>query len=215
LAVETERRILFNDATGFLRLDPSVDVQARGPNNIQTDVSIRGGAFGQTLVLWNGLRLNDAQTGHHNLDTPIPLESLDHIEILKGSGSTLYGSDAVGGVVNFISQPPDSSEARLRTSVGNFGVNQQHLELLTAQKGWTEDLAADRDFLIGVPDSIATTGISRWTLSPITPGGRARRTSCWPSRQAVRRRSVLRQLPILGTDQVVVRGDSTRPRRID
>jgi iron complex outermembrane receptor protein len=52
-------------------------------------------------------------------------------------------------VVNFISQPPDSSEARLRTSVGNFGVNQQHLELLTAQKGWTEDLAADRDFSSG------------------------------------------------------------------
>jgi len=149
LPADKESQILFNDPTGFLRLDPSVDVQARGPNNIQTDVSIRGGTFGQTLALWNGLRLNDAQTGHHDFDTPIPLESLDRIEVLKGAGSTLYGSDAVGGVVNFISQPPESSEVRLRTSLGNFGVNQQHVELLLLQSGWTEDLSADRDFSSG------------------------------------------------------------------
>jgi iron complex outermembrane receptor protein len=149
LVIAQEHDVLFNDPTGFLRLDPTVDLQARGPNNIQTDVSIRGGTFGQTLVLWNGLRLNDAQTGHHDLDTPIPLESVDRVEILKGAGSTLYGSDAVGGVVNFISRPPEISEVRLRTSVGNFGVNQQHVELTLLQNGWTEDLTADRDFSSG------------------------------------------------------------------
>jgi iron complex outermembrane receptor protein len=149
LSAPKEHDVLFHDATGILRLDASVDVQARGPNNIQTDVSIRGGLFGQTLVLWNGLRLNDAQTGHHDLDTPIPLEAVDRVEILKGAGSTLYGSDAVGGVINFISQPPETSEVRLRTSVGNFGVNQQHVELATVRNAWTEELTADRDFSSG------------------------------------------------------------------
>ncbi len=149
VAVEREQQVLFNDLTGLLRLDPSVDLQARGPNNTQTDVSIRGAHYGQTLVLWNGLRLNDTQTGHHNLDTPIPLESLERIEILKGTGSTLYGSDASGGVINFISKPPETSEIRLRTSAGSFGINQQHFQLLLARRGWAGNLTADRDFSSG------------------------------------------------------------------
>ena len=132
-----------------MRLDPSIDLQARGPNNIQTDISIRGGTFGQTLVLWNGLRLNDVQTGHFNLDTPVPLESVERVEILKGAGSTLYGSDAVGGVVNFVSQPPEIDEVRLRLSAGNFGVNEQHLDISLVRLGWSEEIAADRDFSSG------------------------------------------------------------------
>jgi iron complex outermembrane receptor protein len=142
-------RILFNDPTGLLRLDSSVDLEARGPNNTQTDISIRGGTFGQTLVLWNGLRLNDVQTGHFNLDTPVPLESIERVEVLKGAGSTLYGSDAVGGVVNFVSQPPEIDEVRLRLAVGNFGVNEQHLEISLVRFGWSEEIAADRDFSSG------------------------------------------------------------------
>lgn len=149
LTIEKSRQILFPDLTAFLRLDPSVDLQARGPNGAQTDISIRGGAFGQTLVLWNGFRMNDAQTGHHNLDTPIPMESVGRVEILKGAGSTLYGSDAVGGVVNFVSQPPEVSEARLRLGAGNFGVNQQHVGVSLAGNAWAEELTADRDFSSG------------------------------------------------------------------
>src|SRR5262245_5704567 len=51
----------------LLRFASSVDVRARGPR-VQADVSIRGGSFGQTLVLVDGVRLNDAQSGHHNMD---------------------------------------------------------------------------------------------------------------------------------------------------
>jgi iron complex outermembrane receptor protein len=149
LPTEENRRLLFNDLTEVLRFDPSVDLQSRGPNNIQTDISIRGAHYGQTLVLWNGIRLNDAQTGHHDLDTPVPLDSLSRIEVLKGAGSTIYGSDAVGGVVNFVSQPPETSEARLRTSIGNFGINQQSLQLSLVGKAWTEDVIASRDFSSG------------------------------------------------------------------
>src|SRR5450759_4543068 len=61
-------RLLSNSVADFLRLDPSVDLQSRSPNGVQGDLSIRGGSFGQTLVLLDGLRLNDAQSGHHNLD---------------------------------------------------------------------------------------------------------------------------------------------------
>ena len=89
--------LLSNTFADLLRLDSSVDLRQRAPNSLQGDLSIRGGGFGQTLVLLDGLRLNDVQSGHHNLDVPVPLEAISTLEILKGSGSTLYGSDAVGG----------------------------------------------------------------------------------------------------------------------
>src|SRR5437588_371578 len=121
LAVKDEE-LLSNTLVDFLRLDPSLDVRERAPNGVQADLSIRGGSFGQTLILVDGQRMNDAQSGHHNMDIPLPLESISRIEVLRGSGSTLYGSDAVGGVVNIITRRPESSEFRLRTALGNFGV---------------------------------------------------------------------------------------------
>ena len=71
------------------------------------------------------------------------------VEILKGSGSTLYGSDAVGGVVNFITHAPERTEFRLRTALGNFGINQQRGELSYAAKQWAEQLTFSRDFSTG------------------------------------------------------------------
>src|SRR6185295_16125897 len=108
--VNDEQRLLTNTVTDFLNQEPSVDLRQRGQNNIQTDVSIRGANFGQTLVLLNGFRMNDPQSGHHNMDLPVPLESVDRIEVLKGSGSTLYGSDAIGGVVQLITRVPSFSQ---------------------------------------------------------------------------------------------------------
>ncbi len=137
----------------FLRLDPSVDVMARAPGGVQTDVSIRGGSFGQTLVLLNGQRLNDAQTGHHDMDIPVPLESVDRIEVLRGSGSTLYGSDAVGGVLNIITRQPEATEARVSVAAGNFGVNEERVTLGTVFKKLSEELSLSRDFSTGfMPD---------------------------------------------------------------
>jgi iron complex outermembrane recepter protein len=98
---------------------------ARAPGGVQNDLSIRGSSFGQTLVMLNGLRLDDVQSGHHNMDIPVPVDAVEHIEVLRGSGSTMYGSDAVGGAINVITEPPDHNELRLRTSVGNYGINEQ------------------------------------------------------------------------------------------
>lgn len=144
-----EDLLLANTWADLLHLDPALDLRARAPNGVQSDLSIRGGTFGQTLVLLNGLRMNDAQTGHHNLDIPVPLESLSRIEVLRGSGSTLYGSDAVGGVVNFIASAPEASEFRLRTAAGSFGTNQQRVSLAGVRGNLSQQLAVSRDFSSG------------------------------------------------------------------
>lgn len=141
--------LVSNTFADFLKLDSSLDLRQRAPNGLQADLSIRGAGFGQTLILLDGLRLNDVQSGHHNLDIPAPLESISRIEILKGSGSTLYGSDAVGGVVNFITHAPERTEMTLRTALGNFGTNQQRGVLSYAAKNWAEELTFSRDFSTG------------------------------------------------------------------
>lgn len=141
--------LVSNSFADFLKLDSSLDLRQRAPNGVQGDLSIRGGGFGQTLVLLDGIRLNDVQSGHHNLDIPAPLEAIVRVEVLKGSGSTLYGSDAVGGVVNFITRSPERSEMRLRTAVGNFGMNQQRGNLSYAADRWSQDLTFARDFSTG------------------------------------------------------------------
>ena len=65
-----------------LRLIPGLDPRARGPREVQTDLSIRGATFGQSLVLVDGFRLNDSQSGHHNAEIPVPAGAIDRIEVV-------------------------------------------------------------------------------------------------------------------------------------
>jgi iron complex outermembrane receptor protein len=173
--VRGEQLLLSNTVTDFLNRDSSVDLRQRGAHNIQTDISIRGSTFGQTLVLLNGLRMNDVQSGHHNADLPLAMESIQSIEVMKGSGSTLYGSDAIGGVVNFITKPPDATEFRLRSGIGNFGVNQQRVSLGYVRNRFSQQLAATRDFSTGfIPNrdyrNLALTSLTDWRGTSIVLG---------------------------------------------
>jgi iron complex outermembrane receptor protein len=145
--------LVSNTLTDLLRLDPSLDPQARAPGGIQGDLSIRGGSFGQTLVLLNGLRVNDVQSGHHDLDIPVPMETVERIEVLRGSGSSMYGSDATAGVINIITAPPEGLEIRLRAAAGNEGINQQRVSLSDTFGKLSEQLTFSRDFSSGfMPD---------------------------------------------------------------
>lgn len=145
--------LLLNSLTDVLKLDPSVDLQERAPGGVQTDVSIRGANFGQTLVLLNGQRLNDAQSGHHDMDIPVPLDSVERVEVLRGSGSTLYGSDASGGVINIITRPPEGMEVRLRSALGNYGINQQSGSISDTFGAVSEQLTFSRELSTGfIPD---------------------------------------------------------------
>lgn len=88
----------------LLRYIPGVEVQSRGPMGAQSDVVIRGGTFQQVLIILDGLRLNDPNTGHFNSYVPIAPAEIDHVEVLKGAASAIYGSEAVGGVIHIITK---------------------------------------------------------------------------------------------------------------
>ncbi len=74
---DTEKApLLFGSALDYLQLDPAVDLQQRAPGGIQADLTILGSTFSEALVLVNGLRLNDAQSSHHDMDIPLPSEAI-------------------------------------------------------------------------------------------------------------------------------------------
>jgi iron complex outermembrane receptor protein len=148
-----EAPLLYNHWVDYLQLDPSVDLQQRAPDGVQADLTIRGSTFEQTLVLLNGLRMNDVQTGHHDMDLPLPTDAIERIEIMHGAGSTFYGSDAVAGSVNIITRAPEYSEFRVSAGVGNFGINQQSGSVALLSGRWDEQISAARDFSSGfIPD---------------------------------------------------------------
>lgn len=144
-----EQSLLFFNVIDFLQLDSSLDVRRRAPGGVQTDLSIRGATFGQTLVLLNGRRMNDPQSGHHSLDIPAPLDAVKAVEVLRGSGSALYGSDALGGVVNILTAPPEGWQARLRLAGGSFGTQQQMATLSGSIGRVAQSLSVSRDFSRG------------------------------------------------------------------
>ncbi len=88
----------------LLRYVPGLEIQARGPQGSQSDIVLRGGTYQQVLVVLDGLRINDPNTGHFSSYIPIAPSEIDRIEVLKGASSAIYGSEAVGGVIHVISK---------------------------------------------------------------------------------------------------------------
>ena len=85
-----------------------------------TLVSIRGfgaNAGANTLVLIDGRRLNNPDLATPSLNT-IPLDDIERVEIVQGSAGTLFGDQAVGGVINIITREPQKLRVRVRGSVG-------------------------------------------------------------------------------------------------
>ncbi|MGA2207259.1 MAG: TonB-dependent receptor [Terracidiphilus sp.] len=133
----------------FLRQDSSVFLEERGTGGGQADLVLRGGSFEQTLVLLDGFRINDAQTSHHNLDLPVPLEAMDSIQVLEGAGSTLHGVDAMSGVVDFLTAAPDRDSIFLRGGEGSFESNEETLLAGATRGRWSGRVTAERNFSTG------------------------------------------------------------------
>ncbi len=151
-----EQPLLFNNVTDYLRQDTSLNVQSRAANGVQADLSIRGTTFEQSLILVNGLRVNDPETGHLNLDISGPLDAVARVEVLHGSGSTFYGSDAIGGAVNMITTRP-APDTRFsvigKSGAGNYGSLENHLRADYSTRRVSEELAGSRDTSNGfIPD---------------------------------------------------------------
>lgn len=93
-----------------------VDIRQRGVAGVQADIGIRGSSFDQVLVLIDGVRMSDPQTGHHQMNLPIPLNAIKYIEVIKGGAAHKYGLNALAGVVNIVTVLGDNGLNKPRST---------------------------------------------------------------------------------------------------
>ena len=97
-----------------LRTIAGIDVRRRGLNGTQADIGIRGSDFNGTLLLVDGQPATDPESGHLSADFDVPLYAVERIEVLSGGGSSLWGSNAVGGVVNIVTRGADLRRSNMQ-----------------------------------------------------------------------------------------------------
>ena len=123
-----------------LRMVAGVEIQSRGGLGVQSDFTIRGSGFNGVLLLIDGVRFNDPQTGHFLSDFPIPLHEIAKIEVLQGAAAAFYGPDAVGGVIHVFTKTATlASEKGVMAGLGggSYGYNQGDFNVQVLPKsGW-------------------------------------------------------------------------------
>ncbi|MBN2414225.1 TonB-dependent receptor [bacterium] len=103
----------------LLKSIPGLDIDPESRTG-SSRLSIRGSQANQVLVLVDGAPLNNHRDGSADLSL-VPLELIDTITIKKGGGSSLYGSGAIGGVIDIKTITPDSGRVQVRVQSGTFG----------------------------------------------------------------------------------------------
>ena len=93
-----------NNVSDLLQEITGIDVRRRGVGGIQGDLYIRGGGFDQTLLLVDGMKMDDIQTGHHTLNMILPLYLIERIEIIKGPAARIFGQNAFNGAINIVTK---------------------------------------------------------------------------------------------------------------
>lgn len=106
------------DLPDLLRRSVGVELSRSGGPGAQSGVLLRGANANQTLVLVDGVRVSSATTGVAAWEH-LPLEQIERIEIVRGPRAALWGSDAIGGVIQVFTRTPVTAELRL--SAGSYG----------------------------------------------------------------------------------------------
>ena len=111
-----------------------------GPQSTSS-INIRGTNSNQSLILIDGLRINSATSGNAPLGA-IPLNSIERIEVVRGTSSSLYGADAIGGVVNIITRGDQDRpfSAYANAGIGSYATTQYDAGFSGASEGWVYSL---------------------------------------------------------------------------
>jgi vitamin B12 transporter len=106
------------DLFELLRLQPGVDIVRTGGPGTQTSVFLRGSNSNHVLVLVDGVRVSSANSGAYAWEQ-LPLNQVERVEIVRGPRGSLYGSDAIGGVIHIFTR--SSPDPYARVGGGSYG----------------------------------------------------------------------------------------------
>lgn len=97
-----------------------VDVRRRGIDGMQSDLYIRGGSFDQTLILIDGIKTEDPQSGHHTMNMMIPIENIERIEVIKGPAARVFGQNAFTGAINIVTKKNITTQLKGVVGYGSY-----------------------------------------------------------------------------------------------
>lgn len=123
----------------IFRYIPGLELNARGLFGSQSDIAGRGSTYNQVLVLVDGIRINDPLTGHFSNYIPVTLAETERIEIIRGSSSALYGSEAVGLTINIVTKAFDAvelQETRAEVLLGQHSLKHLEANHYTGKQKW-------------------------------------------------------------------------------
>ncbi len=128
------------DLSELLRDRAGLVVNSDGAAGAVSTASIRGSTSSEVLVLVNGVPLNSSRDGTVDL-SQIPLSMISRVEIVRGGESSVYGTNAVGGIVNIITKKPGRT-ASMSVKIENGGYL-PHAAMVVSQGGGQTPVAAD------------------------------------------------------------------------
>ncbi len=120
MAIDIKKLGVTNVADALQQI-AGIDVRRQGVNGMQADLYIRGGGFDQTLLLIDGIKVDDPQTGHHTLNLALPIEVIKRIEVIKGPAARIFGQNAFTGAVNIVTKDVDENAVVAKIQGGSFG----------------------------------------------------------------------------------------------
>jgi len=138
--------VSINDA---LKSAMNVDVRERGAYGVQADINFRGGSFEQNVVLINGVKMNDPQTGHFQMNLPIELSDIERIEIIHGAASSIFGNNAFSGAINLITGMQDQSGLKATLFAGEHELYGGNLALNLTNKKSSNYLSVSKKVSAG------------------------------------------------------------------
>jgi vitamin B12 transporter len=134
----------------LLRREGGIQLSRNGAPGQNASVLIRGSGASNTLVLIDGVRVGSATLGQTDLAT-ISLAQVERIEILRGPGSSLYGADAIGGVVNIVTRRGEGGlYVHGNAAVGNHASGEAYVAASGAQGGFDYSLSLSGETSNGV-----------------------------------------------------------------
>ena len=129
---------------------PGVQIQQSGGRGSTTGVFVRGTKTAQTLVLIDGVRVGSASAGGASLQH-LNIEQIERVEVLRGARSAVYGSDAIGGVIQIFTRRSagEGLQARVRVAAGNKGVWERSAGISGGDENTRFNLSASLDEMTG------------------------------------------------------------------